>query len=246
MSTRSPQPSAPKAGVRFEQVGLRRGAIVVFDGLDAELTERRIGLIGDNGSGKSSLLRLINGLLLPDAGAVQTCGRDTRNNRATLPGLAGFLFQNAEHQILFPTVGEEICFGMREAGTPADVAATRMRALLADHGWAGWEARPVQQLSDGQKQRLCILAVLAMEPQILLLDEPFASLDWPSRRRFSSELMALPQQIIMASHDFELFTDFDRVIWLDKGRIAGDGAPGEIVGRYKRTNACETTGVVGQ
>jgi biotin transport system ATP-binding protein len=221
------------AGVCIEQVSLRRGSRTVFDGLNLRLTERRIGLIGDNGSGKSSLLRLINGLLLPDAGSVRTFGLDTRANRAELPGKAGFLFQNAEHQILFPTIGEELIFGLRENGMTDAAANARMHAVLAAHGWDDWAMRPVQELSDGQKQRLCIMAVLAMEPAILLLDEPFASLDLPSRRRLSVEIAQLPQQVVMASHDFDLFDGFDRIVWLDRGRIVGDGPPLEVIGRYR-------------
>lgn len=233
----SNQTPTPGNGVRFRDVVLRRGAATVFDGLTLNLAERRIGLIGDNGSGKSSLLRLGNGLLLPDSGSVTLYGLETRPERARLPAVAGFLFQIAEHQILFPTVGEEIAFGMREAGIQPDTAMQRVRTILCEYGWTGWEDRPVQQLSDGQKQRLCILAVLAMQPKILLLDEPFASLDWPTRQRLGAELMELPQQIVMASHDFELFEHFDRIVWLENGRIAGDGRPHDVIARYKEASA---------
>lgn len=233
MLNRAPANETPDKGVRFEAVALRRGASMLFAGLTLELTEARIGLIGDNGSGKSSFLRLINGLLLPDAGQVLVCGLESRSNRKLLPGKAGFLFQNPDHQILFPTVAEEICFGLREGGLAPPAAEARMRRILADHHCADWEHRPVHELSDGQKQRLCLLAVIAMEPEILLLDEPFSSLDYPTRRYMAAELMRMPQQIIMASHDFELLAGFDRILWLDNGEIAGDGEPGPILSRYK-------------
>ncbi|MGE3644318.1 MAG: energy-coupling factor ABC transporter ATP-binding protein [Beijerinckiaceae bacterium] len=218
----------------LRDVVLRRGASLVFDGLSLELTERRIGLIGDNGSGKSSLLRLMNGLLLPDAGAVEVCGFDTRAHRKELPGLAGFLFQNPDHQILFPTAGEEITFGLRETGMAPAAATAQMRAILAERGCDDWEQRPVEELSDGQRQRLCIMAVMAMEPKVLLLDEPFASLDLPTRRALATELMVWPQQILLATHDFTLLDCFDRVIWLHKGQIAADGAPGKVLAEYER------------
>ena len=220
--------------MQFANVTLDRGGRGVFDGLSLELREARIGIIGDNGSGKSSLLRLINGLLLPDTGSVLTCGLDTKEHRRELPGMAGFLFQNPEHQILFPTVAEEIGFGLREAGMEAGEVANRVRSILADHDIGDWEHMPVQQLSDGQKQRLCALAVLAMEPQILLLDEPFASLDLRNRRALSSEILAAPQQVIMASHDLDLMQKFERVIWLERGKIAADGLPQDIIHRYSR------------
>ena len=207
----------------------------MFAGLDMRLSEKRIGLIGSNGAGKSSLLRLINGLLLPDSGQVTVCGLDTRSHRRSLPALAGFLFQNPEHQILFPTVGEEIAFGLREAGLDQRSAEARTACILQAWNWADWGPRPVQDLSDGQKQRLCIMAVLALEPALLLLDEPFASLDLPSRAMIARELLASPQQIIMASHDLSWFDAFDRVIWLEKGCIAGDGPPAQVIAAYRRS-----------
>jgi biotin transport system ATP-binding protein len=220
-------------GVRFVNTTLRRDENLIFERFSVSLTERRVGIIGNNGSGKSSLLRLINGLLLPDEGSVHVCGVETRKGRKQLPGLAGFLFQNPEHQILFPTVGEEIAFGLRERSVDAKTASEKSRAILASHGLGDWEHKPVQHLSDGQKQRLCILSVMVMEPRILLLDEPFASLDLPSRRSLADEILAAPQQIIMASHDFDLLARFDRVVWLDRGKIAADGAPVDVLNAYQ-------------
>jgi biotin transport system ATP-binding protein len=221
------------ARVRFDNVSLRRGGTSVFESLSLELAERRIGIVGNNGSGKSSLLRLINGLLLPDRGTVTVCGYDTRAHRKELPRLAGFLFQNAEHQILFPTAGEEIAFGLREAGVDARTAEQQTAAVLAANDCSDWLHRPVQELSDGQKQRLCIFAVMAMQPQILLLDEPFASLDLPTRRNISEQILAAPQQVIMASHDFHLLARFERIIWLDNGRIVADGAARDMLALYR-------------
>jgi len=220
-------------GVRFDKVVLTRGGRPVFDGLTLELGEHRIGIVGNNGSGKSSLLRLINGLLMPEAGSVRVCGYETREHRKQLPELAGFLFQNPEHQILFPTAGEEIAFGLREAGLDALEVSKRVRAILESHSVEDWEHKPVEKLSDGQKQLLCILALMAMEPQILLLDEPFASLDLPTRARLSAEILAAPQQVIIASHDFELLQQFERLIWLDCGKIVADGAPASVLRQYR-------------
>lgn len=233
-----------EAGVRFENVVLYRDSTKVFAGLDLELQDRRIGIIGNNGSGKSSLLRLVNGLLMPSEGSVSVCGLNTRQHRKQLPGLAGFLFQNPEHQILFPTGGEEISFGLREAGMDAVQATAKTREILAAHDCVDWEHRPVQELSDGQKQRLCILAVLALEPNILLLDEPFSSLDLPNRRALTQQVLSAPQQVIVASHDLELLTQFDRIIWLERGHVVGDGDPHEILQRYKAA-VCEDPALTG-
>ena len=228
---RANEATAP--GIRFESVGLARGARTVFDGLDLVLAERRIGLIGPNGSGKSTLLRLINGLLLPDSGQVMVGGRPTAGRRRDLPAEVGFVFQNPDHQILFPTVGEEVGFGLAESGLGKREVAERVRMLLASHGCAGWEERAIHELSEGQKQLVCILAVIAPQPHVLLLDEPFASLDLPTRYALGARLAGLPQQIVMASHDLDLLSGFDRVIWLERGRVRAAGSPDGIVAAYR-------------
>ncbi len=235
LSLQDPSNQPLNGRVRFDNVSLRRGGTAVFEGLSLDLPEQRIGIIGNNGSGKSSLLRLINGLLLPDGGSVTVCGYDTKAHRRELPRLVGFLFQNAEHQILFPTAGEEIAFGLREAGTDARNAEKKAAGILAANGCSDWLHRPVQELSDGQKQRLCIFAIMAMQPQILLLDEPFASLDLPTRKAISKQILSAPQQVIMASHDFDLLARFERIIWLDGGRVVADGAAGRILADYRRS-----------
>jgi biotin transport system ATP-binding protein len=206
----------------------------LFGGLSLEITEQRVGLIGDNGAGKSSLLRLLNGLLLPDAGTIVVHGLETKAQRASLPGKVGFIFQNPEHQIVFPTGAEEIAFGLRCTGMNSKQADVAARAFLAEQNCDDWADTSVSELSDGQKQHLCILAILVMTPSLLLLDEPFSSLDLPSRMKFMKMIAALPQQVIMASHDLDVFTNFDRVIWIDGGKIAADGAPAQVIATYRQ------------
>ncbi|MFG1350652.1 energy-coupling factor ABC transporter ATP-binding protein [Xanthobacter autotrophicus] len=217
----------------LDRVVLDRGARSVFAGLSLTLSERRIGLVGDNGSGKSTLLRLLNGLLLPDAGTVSVAGLDTRKERRRLPATVGFVFQNVDHQIIFPTVREEIAFGPIAQGRPKAEANAAADLLLARHGCAGWGERAVADLSEGQKQLVCILAALAAGPRILLLDEPFSSLDLTTRLGFAARLAGLDLQVVMASHDLHLFDSFDRVLWLKGGIIAADGAPGEVIPLYE-------------
>ncbi|MGQ4273212.1 energy-coupling factor ABC transporter ATP-binding protein [Terrihabitans sp. B22-R8] len=232
MGATSPSLSG-KPYLAFADVTLARGDRLVLDGLALGLSEPRIGLIGNNGSGKSTLLRLAAGLLLPDSGEVRVWDKETREHRRDLPREIGFLFQNPDHQILFPTVGEEVAFGLTEAGMRTKDADERARALLAQHGCAGWEDRATHALSDGQKQLVCLLAVLASEPSILLLDEPFSSLDLPTRLDISARLEALPQKIVMASHDLHLLAEFDRVIWLQDGRVRGDGPARDVLAAYE-------------
>ncbi len=223
--------------ITFSNVDLSRGNEKLFSNLDIEIRERRVGIIGNNGSGKSSFLRLVNGLLLPDAGSVNVCGLDTCKDRNALPALAGFLFQNPDHQIVFPTVAEEIAFVLRERRVGAREAREAAVQLLAAHGHADWADRPVHQLSDGQKQLVCILAVTIGSPRVLLLDEPFSSLDLPTRHDLLMRLDMMPQLLVMASHDLDLLAGFDRVIWFEKGAIRGDGAPAKVIRDYRASFA---------
>lgn len=211
----------------------RRGDRQLLAVPELRLDERRIGLIGDNGSGKSTMLRLMNGLLPPTRGRVEVAGLDTMRHRKDLPARVGFLFQNPDHQLIFPTVGEEVAFGPTERGMPAPQARQQAMALLERHGCAQWADCNVNELSGGQKQLVCILALLATEPSILLMDEPFASLDLPTRLRMYRRITALPQRVVMASHDFELLAEFDRIIWLDAGHIRLDGRPAEVLPAYR-------------
>ncbi len=226
-------PAEGKAAITFDNVSLQRGGRQVFSGLNLVLNEKRIGFIGNNGSGKSSLLRLVNGLLLPDSGSVTTCGLDSRRDRKQLPAVAGFLFQNPDHQIIFPSVGEEIGFGLRERGHDRALAQRQVLDILAAHDCVDWFERPVHELSEGQKQLVCILSVLVTMPRTLLLDEPFSSLDLPTRYDLLARLAAQPQQIVMASHDLDLLANFDRVIWLENGAVKRDGGALEVVSAYR-------------
>ncbi|MFG1345318.1 ABC transporter ATP-binding protein [Xanthobacter autotrophicus DSM 431] len=236
------QPVRQAGPVRLAGVEVTRGARTVFSGLSLTLSERRIGLVGDNGSGKSTLLRLVNGLILPDAGSVTVDGLDTRRDRRRLPATVGFVFQNVDHQIIFPTVREEVAFGPIQQGVPKAKANAEADGLLARHGCAGWGERAVADLSEGQKQLVCILAALAAGPRILLLDEPFSSLDLANRLALAARLAALDLQVVMASHDLHLLEGFDRVIWLKAGRVAADGRPAEVLPLYEadaRAHAAE-------
>lgn len=217
----------------IDSVTLKRGAFSVFQGLSLELSERRIALVGLNGSGKSSLLRLLNGLLLPDEGAVTVFGLDTRKDRRKLPRHVGMVFQNPDHQIIFPTVLEELAFAPRQMGATRGDAETVARHTLVQHGCEGWAERPVALLSEGQKQLVCLLAASISEPGLLLCDEPFSGLDLSLRLHFAAHIAAIPARVVMVSHDLDMLSEFDRVIWLDKGAVVEDGRPAELLPEYR-------------
>ena len=196
----------------------------VLSDLTLTLTESRIGIIGRNGSGKTTFLRLLAGLISPASGSVRLGDIDPAKDRKAMLSRLGILFQNPDHQILFPTVAEELAFGLLQQGVNRETAAARVETLLQTEGRSAWTKAPTHSLSMGQRHYLCLLSVLLMSPQTILLDEPFAGLDIPTQLRLTRRLAALPQRLITISHDPATMTNCQRVIWLDAGCIRADGA----------------------
>lgn len=213
------------AGITLSRAAVTLGGKPILSDLTLTLTEPRIGIIGRNGSGKTTLLRLIAGLIPPTAGTVTIDGHAPTDRRAILPRL-GILFQNPDHQILFPTVAEELAFGLRQMGQTQAAADAAARALLTAEARSHWADAPTHTLSQGQRHYLCLLSILLMRPATILLDEPFAGLDLPTQLRLARRLHALPQRLITISHDPAAVASADRVIWLEAGRIRADGPPG--------------------
>ncbi|MGJ6981305.1 energy-coupling factor ABC transporter ATP-binding protein [Aestuariimicrobium soli] len=197
------------------------------------LAEQRIGIIGANGSGKSTLARLLNGLLTPTSGRVLVRGHDTVRQQKLVRRDVGFVFQDPDLQIIMPTVAEDLAFGLRRLGLPKDEVARRVDAQLARHGLSDHRDHPAHLLSGGQKQLLAIAAVLVTEPSILVMDEPTTLLDLRNRRAVMALVADLPQQVVLVTHDLEVLADFDRVVVIDEGRVAADGAPGEAIAAYR-------------
>ena len=219
--------------MHLEQVQLLRGRTQVFDGLTLSLTEKRIGVIGDNGAGKSSLFRLLCGLEQPRSGQVLMGKTPLLQARADKPGLVGLMFQNPDDQIIFPTVEEELALGLRPKGSNKQQAKAAARELLAERGLAHWAERAVGSLSQGQRQQVCWLSLLIASPEVLLLDEPFASLDLPGQARLAQDIAAAPQQVLVSTHVLDHVRDFKRVIWLEQGRLRGDGPGQEVCEAYE-------------
>ncbi len=209
-----------------------RGTRRVFERLTLHLTERRIGLIGDNGAGKSSLFRLLCGLDRPDAGWVRVHGLDTASERRQLPRHIGLMFQNPDDQIIFPTVAEELAFSLMAQGAARAAARAQAKDFLAQRGLSDWAGRAVGELSQGQRQQVCLLALQICSPRTLLLDEPFASLDLPSQARLSAQLAATEQQVVVSTHQLDTVRDFERVLWLADGQVRADGSGPAVCAAY--------------
>jgi len=221
-------PAPPDTGIHLQDVHLTRGARPVFAGLSLSLTERRVGLIGDNGAGKTSLFRLLCGLEIASQGQVHIAGHDVQKHREQLPGVVGMMFQNPDDQIIFPTVEEELGLSLQYQGIARKAAMVQARQFLAERGLAEWAPRAVSSLSQGQRQQVCFLAMLMAAPRVMLLDEPFASLDLPGQARLAADLDRTTAQIVVSTHVLGHVRHFERVVWLAGGLVRGDG-PGEAV-----------------
>lgn len=218
--------------IRIDTGPVRIDGRQALDALRLTLTERRIGIVGRNGSGKTTLMRLISGLVAPESGTVRLGDTDPMADRAGTLHRIGILFQNPDHQILFPTVEEELAFGLRQQGMAQSDALTRARTTLDAEGRAHWATRPTSTLSGGERHYLCLLAILMMTPGTILLDEPFAGLDVPTAARLARRLRALAQRVVIISHDSHALAGMERVIWLARGRVVADGAADAVLAEF--------------
>lgn len=196
-------------------------------------SEQRVALIGANGAGKSTLARLINGLTEPTAGRVIVAGLDVARHARTVRRKVGFIFSDAENQIVMPTVREDVEFSLRRLRLPRAERDARVSAALENYQLTRFAHRSPHTLSSGQKQLLALAAVTVMKPQIIVADEPTTLLDLRNRLRIRREFSRLPQQLVVATHDLDLVEDFDRAVWLHDGRVVADGCPDEVLPRYR-------------
>ncbi len=211
---------------------LTRGGNTIFEALTLYLAEPRIGLIGDNGAGKSSLFRVLCGLDIPQSGSVRVHGIAAHQVSAQRPGLVGMMFQNPDDQIIFPTVEEELALSLSPSGIPRRQAIALAREFLQTRALAQWASRSIASLSQGQRQQVCWLALLIASPELLLLDEPYASLDLPGQARLSRDIAGVSQQVIVSTHALDHVRHFERVIWLDQGAVRADGPGPSVCAAY--------------
>lgn len=192
-----------------------------------------VALIGANGAGKSTISRLVNGLLHPTKGHVYLNGKDTlKTPSSTLARDCGFLFQNPDRQICENTVKDEIAFSMKAQGWPLDRIEERTREVLEtfdlDPTWFPFSR------SRGERQRIALASVLACQPQLLILDEPTTGLDYLECIRIMDYVTKLNQEkkvtVLMVSHDMELVQSYARnVLVLNHGQILGQGPTNEMM-----------------
>lgn len=206
---------------------------VVLTDVSVRLAEQRIGIIGANGSGKSTFVRLLNGLVIPTSGQVTVDGLDTKKDGRDVRRRVGFCFTDPDAQIVMPTVREDIAFGLRRRGLTKDQIAARVAAAMSTYGLDGHADHPAHLLSGGQKQLLALSSVLVTEPAVLILDEPTTLLDLRNAAKVASVVERLSQQVILVTHHLDLLKGFDRVLVFDDTRLVFDGAPADANEHYQ-------------
>ncbi|QFI65378.1 energy-coupling factor ABC transporter ATP-binding protein [Sinorhizobium alkalisoli] len=224
--------------IRLTDCSVRFGDREALHPLTLALHERRIGIIGLNGSGKTTFARLINGLVKPTTGRVEVNGLDTvKDDRAVLAE-AGFIFQNPQHQLIMPIVSDDIAFGLKNRGLPAKEISTRMEAVLARFGISHLARRRVHELSGGETQLVAMASVVVTGPKILILDEPTNQLDLRNRRMVAETIEALDEDTIVITHDLGLVEGVERLLLFHEGRLIADGSPGETIRHYHEVAGC--------
>lgn len=223
--------------IEFEEVTHRFGEGLtertVLRDVDVTLREHRIGVIGANGSGKSTFARLINGLLLPTEGEVTVDGLSTRRHGREVRRRIGFCFTDPDAQIVMPTVQEDVAFSLRPMRLPKEEVAARVDDVLERFGLGDLADRPAHLLSGGQKQLLALAAVLITEPSVIVMDEPTTLLDLRNSRMIGEVVRSLDTQVILLTHHLELLDGFDRVLVFDDGRIVEDSSPNVAIEHYR-------------
>ncbi|MBW2429269.1 MAG: ATP-binding cassette domain-containing protein [Deltaproteobacteria bacterium] len=207
-------------GIDQINLNIREGSFVVIAGL--------------NGSGKTTLLRHLNGLLLPTDGMVRVAGINVARNLLQARQLVGMMFQDADSQIVGETVYEDVAFGPENLRLDRSQIQTRVGIALQVVGLSELAQRRPHLLSGGEKRRLAIAGILAMQPRVIVFDEPFSSLDFPGVKQILKHILDLHQSgftILVTTHDLEkVIAQADRLILMHGGKIVRDGIPTEIMG----------------
>lgn len=216
-------------GLNFSYPGSDRKAL---NGLSLDIFRGEyVGVVGANGSGKSTLARILNGLLKPDSGEVRVLGFDPAEHPWEVRGGVGVLFQNPDNQLVAPFVEDDVAFGLENLGISRPQMRMRVRKALEAVGLTGFERREPHTLSGGEKQRTALAGILAMEPEVLVLDEPTSLLDPEGRREVLQRVRTLGEErtVIHITHHLDEILTADRVLLLSAGELTDDVSPLELI-----------------
>ena len=217
--------------LEFKNVSFSYGDHPVLDNLSFKINDgEAVGLIGANGAGKSTIMKLVLGLL---AGEGEICLDNIpvcKKNLAEIRKKIGFVLQDSDNQMFMPTVYEDMIFGPMNYGMSREDADRRVDEVLASLNLTELKHRSNHKISGGEKRMAAIATILAMQPEVILMDEPSTALDPVNRRTVINTVNSLKQTKLIASHDLDMILDTcDRVILLSRGKIAADGDAEKIL-----------------
>ena len=211
--------------IEFRNVTFSYGEAPVVENLSFSIQKgEAVGLIGANGAGKSTIMKLMLGLIT-GSGEIKVDGLPmNKENLGEIRKKIGFVLQDSDNQMFMPTVYEDMIFGPRNYGLSKEETDRRVDAVLAQLGLQSLKHRHNHKISGGEKRMAAIATILAMEPEMILMDEPSTALDPVNRRTVINTINRLPQTKLIASHDLDMILDTcQRVILLSHGAIAADG-----------------------
>lgn len=226
------KPTIDRTEIKFANVSLEIRGKAILNDITISASERRVGIVGRNGSGKSTFCRVLAGLDAPTTGEVTISDVNISRDRRSALKKVGVLFQNPDHQIIFPTIQEELAFGLKQMGKSKREVELGVRSTLERFDKLHWIDASIHDLSQGQKQLVCLMAIFAMAPQVVILDEPFSGLDIPTRRQLERYIQTLDCMVVHVSHNPDDLLCYDRVVWIDGGKIALDGRPDQVLESY--------------
>jgi len=209
-----------------------KGTHTLLSGISLESQSRRLAIIGCNGSGKSTFARLLNGLILPDSGSVEVVGLDTRQDLKRVRQKVGFVFQNPDLQFVFPTVEEDLRFGLKNLRLSESEQLSRVDSVLSRFSLEHLRHRSVHHLSGGEKQLLCVAGVLVMEPELIVFDEPTTLLDLRNRRMMDNVILGLDTSVVVVTHDLAFARECEEAVLVDNGTIRALGKADSVVDSY--------------
>lgn len=202
-----------------------------------------VAILGHNGSGKSTVAKLTNGILFADRGTVTVNGKVAKNDDSIydIRRDAGMVFQNPDNQIVSSIVEEDVAFGVENLGVPADECRKRVDEALKTVGMYEYRLKTPSKLSGGQKQRVAVAGIIAMKPKCIILDEPTAMLDPNGRKEVIDTVMKLNKEegitIVLITHYMDEAVKADRVVVMDNGKIMLDGTPREVFADVDKMNS---------
>jgi biotin transport system ATP-binding protein len=224
--------------IHFANVSVEFPGRTALRDLSVKLSERRIAVIGSNGSGKSTFARTLNGLVMPTIGNIRVHGIDPVRQPKQLRRRVGFVFSNPDAQIIMPTVAEDAAFSLRGRELSRVEVRERVAAALDRVGLAEHADSPAHTLSGGQKQLLALCTVLIGEPSLVVADEPTAFLDAANSKRIAGFLLdTMSQQLVLVTHDLRLAARCDIALRFDAGRLTDHGDPNTVIARYEGDQA---------